>query len=317
MTITIEKAVQPWRFFDVTVARTVRLSRSFVRITFRGDDLDAMSANGFDQRIKLLLPDTTGGYEHVPSAPDWYDRWRSLPDEHRNPIRTYTVRASRPALREVDVDVVLHGATGPAGRFAATCRPGTPAVLMGPNAAHPGPHGGLEFAVPSADRPVLIVGDETAVPAISRILEDLPSDRRGHVILEVPYADDITDLARPAGVSLTSIAREGSRHGQRLVPAVRRCASAMLGIPAPAEGETGDGEAGDVALDEVVGDELVWEVALDDQGMPLPPTGDLYAWLAGEASVIKTLRRFLVSESGVDRRSVAFMGYWRDGRPEM
>ena len=283
MTITIEQAVQPWRFFDVTVARTVRLSRSFVRITFRGDDLDAMAPNGFDQRIKLLLPDATGGYEHVPSGPDWYDRWRSLSDEHRNPIRTYTVRASRPALREVDVDVVLHGTTGPAGRFAATCRPGTAAVLMGPNAAHPGPHGGLEFAVPSADRPVLIVGDETAVPAISRILEDLPSDRRGHVILEVPYSDDITDLVRPAGVSLTWIAREEGRHGERLVPAVRRCASTMLGVPAPADGKAGEV---DVAFDEVVGDELVWEVALDDQGMPLPPTGDLYAWLAGEASVL-------------------------------
>jgi NADPH-dependent ferric siderophore reductase len=43
---------------------------------------------------------------------------------------------------------------------------------------------------------------------------------------------------------------------------------------------------------------------------------DFYAWLAGESSVIKTLRRFLVSETGIDRKRVAFMGYWRLGKSE-
>lgn len=42
----------------------------------------------------------------------------------------------------------------------------------------------------------------------------------------------------------------------------------------------------------------------------------LYAWFAGEAGVIKTLRRHLVTHRGVDRKSVAFMGYWRRGRAE-
>ena len=45
--------------------------------------------------------------------------------------------------------------------------------------------------------------------------------------------------------------------------------------------------------------------------------GDCYAWLAGEASVITALRRFLVREAGLDRRQVAFMGYWRRGRAEL
>ncbi|WP_167001134.1 siderophore-interacting protein [Mumia sp. ZJ430] len=309
MTTTTETAVAAWRFFDVEVARTVTLSRSFVRVTFRGDDLDQMADNGFDQRIKLMLPDETGGYAYVPYGSDWYDIWRRLPDEHRNPLRTYTIRYVRPAQREVDVDVVLHGTTGPAGRFAATCRPGTPAVLMGPNALHPGPHGAIEFAVPGSSRPLLLVGDETALPAIGRILEDLPETTVGHVLVEVPHAEDFTDLSRPAGMSLTWIAREGAPHGESLVPAVRTVADQLLGGARTADGAT--------ALEDVDIDEgLLWEVPLDDAGVPLPPTGDLYAWLAGEASVIKTLRRFLVSERGVDRRSVAFMGYWREGRAE-
>jgi NADPH-dependent ferric siderophore reductase len=45
--------------------------------------------------------------------------------------------------------------------------------------------------------------------------------------------------------------------------------------------------------------------------------GDCYAWLAGEASAITALRRFLVREAGLDRRQVAFMGYWRLGRAEL
>ncbi|NTW42518.1 MAG: siderophore-interacting protein, partial [Cellulomonadaceae bacterium] len=51
-------------------------------------------------------------------------------------------------------------------------------------------------------------------------------------------------------------------------------------------------------------------------GAPLRSSTALYAWLAGEAGVIKTLRRHLVTGCGVDRKSVAFMGYWRAGRPE-
>ena len=43
----------------------------------------------------------------------------------------------------------------------------------------------------------------------------------------------------------------------------------------------------------------------------------LYAWLAGEAGAIKTLRRHLVTTRGVDRRAVAFMGYWRVGKAEV
>ncbi|UWF78561.1 SIP domain-containing protein [Microbacterium sp. EF45047] len=47
---------------------------------------------------------------------------------------------------------------------------------------------------------------------------------------------------------------------------------------------------------------------------PTKPT--THAWLAGEAGTITALRRHLVRDLGVDRRSVAFMGYWRAGRAE-
>lgn len=41
------------------------------------------------------------------------------------------------------------------------------------------------------------------------------------------------------------------------------------------------------------------------------PDGDGFAWVAGEASAVREIRRHLVGERGLDRRSVAFAGYWR------
>src|SRR5688572_1222483 len=95
--------VAPWRVFAVTVAAVHRLSPSFVRVTFTGADLDRLADNGYDQRIKLGFPLPGESTVDLPGGVDWYQRWRALPDERRNPIRTYTVRAVRPHLSEVDV----------------------------------------------------------------------------------------------------------------------------------------------------------------------------------------------------------------------
>ena len=58
--------------------------------------------------------------------------------------------------------------------------------------------------------------------------------------------------------------------------------------------------------------DILWEVP---QGETVPGrSSGMYAWLAGEAAMVKGLRRHLVQERGIDRRAVAFMGYWRDGK---
>ena len=187
MTATV---VLPYRHFAVSVRRVRRLSPSFVRVTFGGEDLAGFADNGYDQRIKLIFPLPGVGLAPMPTGPDWYARWRELPTELRNPIRTYTVRAVRRAERELDVDMVCHGDTGPASRWAGTAAPGDPLLVIGPDAAYPGPHGGVEFHLPAGDPTLLLAGDETAVPAICAILERLPADARGEALLEVPYELD-------------------------------------------------------------------------------------------------------------------------------
>jgi NADPH-dependent ferric siderophore reductase len=296
-------AAPSWRFFMTEVRKVEQLSPHFRRVTFTGDDLDRFADNGFDQRIKLIPPLPGAGLDHLPTGDDWYTEWRALPDDRRNPIRTYTVRAVRPELREVDLDMVLHGVAGPASRWAAEATPGSIACLYAPNADYDGVHGGIDFRPPPHTDCLLIGGDETAVPAISSILACLPPDAVGEALLEVPSSDDARELTAPPGVRVTWLGRDGAAHGDRLIPALRQATRRILG----------DGPAGPPAeLEDVdVDNDLLWEVP-----EPLTDASRFYAWLAGEAAVIKTLRRHLVSECGVDRRAVAFMGYWRLGKPE-
>jgi len=312
------RPTSPWQFFDVEVARIEQVTPSFRRITFTGPELEHFGDPGYDVRIKFVLPAPDGGYEHLVRDGEWYAAWRAQPEERRNPFRTYTTVAVRPEAREVDVDVVLHGDAGPASRWALAAEVGTPLVLLGPDARFDGPTGGIEFHPPTRAHALLLAGDETALPAIAAICEDLPAGAWGEVYVEVPHAADARELVAPPGVRVTFLGRdadgpdgEGAAHGSLLVPAVKEAAerilgAGVLGADPPTQCATAD-SLEDVDIDA----SILWEVPalLEEETV-------LYAWLAGEASAIKTLRRHLVSDLGVDRRAVAFMGYWREGRAE-
>jgi NADPH-dependent ferric siderophore reductase len=295
-TTQVEPAYRP---FAVQVARVAQLGPSFRRVAFTGVDLDQFAAGGADQRVKVLLPLPGTGLADCPTGADWYADWRALPPERRNPMRTYTVRAARRLEREVDIDFVLHGSTGPASAWAERALPGDEVVLVGPNARFRGPRGGVEWRPPARARALLLAGDETAVPAISAIAEALPDGTRARVLLEVPTADDVLDLVVPADVRLTWLPR---RRGAATHPL-----GALLGAAVRAAAhEIADSRA---EPDDDDPDEVLWEVPC------APVRTGAYAWLAGEAGVVTGLRRHLLREAGVDRRSVAFMGYWRQGRP--
>lgn len=304
-------AVEPFRVFDVHVARVLRLGRSFARVTFAGADLERFADNGLDQRIKLVLPIPGLGVDPMPRGPGWLAAWRALPDPLRNPMRTYTVRSVRREEREVDVDMVLHGATGPASRFALAARPGDVAALVGPDTAYAGRHGGVEFQMPaSCERPLLFAADETALPALTNILASLPRGCTGRAFIEVPHAEDRLGLSAPDGVAVRWLVRGERPHGSLLVDAF--LGGRASGGRGPAHGSTdGPGHGpGAVGADEDQ-DALLWDVATDPAG-----TAGSYAWLAGEASAIRAIRGRLVAGLGHDRRAVSFMGYWRAGRPE-
>ncbi len=295
-----------YRPFPVRVARVQRLSRSFLRVTFAGDELDEFASNGSDQRIKVALPLPGRGVRDCPGGPDWHGAWRALPADRRNPLRSYTVRATRPVDREVDVDFVLHGSTGPAGAWAARARPGDELMIVGPNARHPGPTGGYEWRPPAGASDLLLAGDETAAPAVSAILEQLPAGSRAHALLEVPTHSDVLDVAVPAGVRLTWLPR-------RSTGAERPRGELLSGAVLDAVRSSGPTSSPYLEAEPLSADDVLWDVPAGDTGPSGPAS---YTWLAGEAGVVTLLRRRLLQDVGLDRSSVAFMGYWRQGRAQ-
>lgn len=128
---------------------------------------------------------------------------------------------------------------------------------------------------------------------------------RGRVYLEVPHPDDIQALTAPRGVTVGWLPRGHAQVGDRLVPELRNHFGLDAGTWEMAE---------DAAPD--LWETPTWSSSGDEIATPSGEAGGadhLYAWIAGESRMVTTLRRALVSEVGVHRAQVAFMGYWRSG----
>ena len=191
-----------YRPFAVTLAGRQRLSENFVRLTFAGPDLAEFADTCLDQRIKLVLG-TDAQLSSAGAAPSWMDWWRDQPDDERPTMRTYTARFVRREQAEVDVDFVTHGTSGPASRFALEAQVGDRALLVGAYADHPETDTqGLAWRRSGAST-VLLVGDETAQPAIANILRSLPAHVIGAAFLEVPAPADAMDIDTAAEVAVT------------------------------------------------------------------------------------------------------------------
>ncbi|MEQ6902816.1 siderophore-interacting protein [Nocardioides sp. YIM 152588] len=301
----------------VVVRAAERVSPSVMRFELGGDRLADFGVDGpvLDQRIKLIFPNADGLLPSFAAADEsWWTTWQRMPEAERGSIRTYTIRdvvGSGTDTRLV-VDIVVHEPApgevpdGAGNAWALGARVGDELITICPRRGHA--FGGIEWAPDGADR-LLIVGDETAAPAIRGILRDLPAHARGAVFLEtVTAADAYDDIVAPAGVSVTWLPRDGGGRGARLQPAVL-------------DHLTGAGASGPLTVDADEVDPDLWETPVySSSGEATGPATDtavgafpgLYAWIAGESRVVTGLRRALVG-LGVDRRQVAFMGYWRDG----
>ncbi|MDI6908723.1 siderophore-interacting protein [Nocardioides sp.] len=312
--MTITPTRLPMILDQVEVVRVERLSPSFVRVELGGPCLADFGVDGplYDQRIKLILPHGDGPLPSFTGAEEsWYAAWLERPVEERGHLRTYTVRDVRGAGSDTRlvVDFAVHGADGPAGpgaSWAARARVGDRLVLLAPRRGHE--FGGIEFEPGTASR-LLLVGDETAVPAVCAILGQLPWRARGAVFLEVPTAADVQSVAHPEGVQVVWLPREGAPLGSLVHAAVLE----HLGVGGLRD-EDAD-EVGEVDPDlwetptySSSGEEVDAAVTLVGHDLD-----DLYAWIAGESGLVTALRRALVTDLGLDRRQVAFMGYWRRG----
>ncbi|GAA1388457.1 hypothetical protein GCM10009599_01610 [Luteococcus peritonei] len=273
-----------YRMFHTRLVRRERLSASFVRLTLAGPDLADCSPTLLDQRVKLVF----GAAEQLgalAAAEDWYVDWQKLGTD-APALRTYTLSAVRPAedgSGEVDLDVVVHetdGSPAPGTQFARDAALGTVVGLVAGDRTQEG-HDSIGVAWKGhTAREVLLIGDETALPAVANIVRTLPAGCRGCVLLEVPHESDIRLLEAPSGVRTEWYVRS---RGERLA---REQAAAHASRPS------------------VAPDELVWEEPVEADA------GERFAWVAGEAGWVKQLRP-VVSELGFRREQQSIMGYWK------
>lgn len=191
------------------VVRVERLSPHWVRITLGEGEIDRFRPMGYDQWFRLFLP-VSGeeGLERIPAKANklfGYLRYLRIPDGMRPVMRNYTVRAYRASGpsggAEIDVDFVLHGSgpsAGPASRWAQACTVGESVVVIDE---------GLGFNPERGTDRVVLVADETGVPAIAGVCASLPATATGVAILEAPAAEDVLAFDAPAGVEVRWIVR--------------------------------------------------------------------------------------------------------------
>lgn len=192
------------------VLRTADMTPGMRRVTLGGPELaehvaangfgvDAFRSDGFDDEFKLILPDPETGELIVPTQSEGKLNW--APGSFAG-TRTYTVRRWDATAGELDLDLVKHG-SGPATRWAYGCQVGDDIHIAGPKMSGAHPEAGW----------LLIAGDETALPAIGRWLEEMPADTRAQVFIEVASADRIQELTTAADVTITWLDRRGAPAG--------------------------------------------------------------------------------------------------------
>lgn len=293
-----------YRLFDITLRERIDISPSLTRFVFTGPEVARMQTLAPDQRVKLLFPTPDGQPPQLALEDNWHQTLRNLDPTQKPPMRTYTIRALRTELAEVDVEFVLHGETGPASRWATHAKAGDRLQMVAPYRDYPGDPGGYEWQPPAGIRHVLLIGDETALPAIAGIIEELadqPQPPQVQAFIEVPHAGDRLDIRQPANAQINWLVRDEQQleHGAGM----RKAALELATLPESAARAKAPQKIKEVDIDT----QILWDLAK-------PSDVQFYAWVAGESAAVMAIRRHLVGEMGLDRRALTFMGYWRLGR---
>ncbi|HEV7257666.1 MAG TPA: siderophore-interacting protein [Bosea sp. (in: a-proteobacteria)] len=191
----------PPEFRVLTVTSTEQLSPHMKRIHLRGDDI-ARYASLEALHVRLFLPPPDLAEPVWPMLGS--DGLLQLPSPEQRPaVRKYTIRQIDVAAGTLAIDFVLHDDAGPGSAFAARARAGDLVGMAGPGGR------GLK----TAERYVFLC-DETGLPAVGRMLENLPTSAQGLALIEVANAGEEQPLAAPAGISIRWLHREALPAGQ-------------------------------------------------------------------------------------------------------
>jgi len=189
------------KFRMLQVIRANRVTPSMMRVTLTGDDLPGFISAAYDDHMKVFFPPAG---EVKPAMPTMGPEGAIFPQGVPRPAaRDYTPRRYDPVANELDIDFVLHG-DGPASSWAANARPGQFLGVGGPRGS---------YVLTEEFDWYLMVGDETALPAIGRRLRELPARSHAIVIAEVATPDDELRFESPARVETTWLHRGHTEPG--------------------------------------------------------------------------------------------------------
>jgi len=184
------------RFRQLQVLRTERLTPNMQRIVVGGAALEGFDSRSPDDHVKLFFANAEGEFV----LPELTEQGPRYPEgKQPSPARDYTPRFYDADAGELVLDFVLHG-DGPATRWAANAEVGDALVVAGPRGSH--------VVADDFDCYVLI-GDETALPAIARRLEELPEGAQAEVFIEIPEEGDRQPLESAAQVTVSWFERNG------------------------------------------------------------------------------------------------------------
>lgn len=255
----VEAAEYFANFREMRVTKVEPLSTHMQRLTLTGEDL-ARFDNADEWHVRLHFPPQ--GIDQ-PEWPKPSSTGSTIwpPQDRRAEVRYYTLRYVNLVAQEVVIDFVLHDIQGPGSDFARAAKVGDIVGMAGPYGR----------CVPACEH-YLLAGDETAIPAIARYMDTLPSSAKIEVWLEVGSADERLHFDLPANCCLQWCLRNEDsaqpfKYSQKLVDTL------LAAMPS------------DVSSS--------------------------YVWFAGELSESQRLRKTLKQRYNLDKEQVQITGYWK------
>ncbi len=189
------------RLRTLTVQQTERITPHCVRVTLSGDELAGFHSPGFDDHVKLFLPDPVTGEAVLPAFDAQGGPASGAP---RPAMRDYTPRHHDARAGTLAIDFAVHDA-GPATAWALQAAPGQRIGIGGPRGS---------LLVPLAFDGYVLVGDDTALPAIARRLAELPEGTPVLAVIEVDGPDDEQPLPTRAAARIQWVHRRGGAPGE-------------------------------------------------------------------------------------------------------
>lgn len=186
----------------LTVKRLESLTPKMRRVILTGDDLLGFVSLGYDDHIKLFIPSTSQSLPIFSSTED--ELGKNTPELIPSPMRDFTPRHYDAEKNELTVDFALHE-NGPATEWAARAVLGDKIGVAGPR--------GSQIVADDFDW-YLFVGDETALPAISRRLEELRAGVLAIVIASVAGPEEEQKLSSAANLTVQWVHRPAHKSSE-------------------------------------------------------------------------------------------------------